>query len=235
MYCLKCGSNILERHVRFVGACVCLDYTCSMGHQDTWYSSPSSNQTFFINVKVACVTTMSGIRYSAIKHFCDLIELPFISRPRFDYHRTTWLFPVITKMFITGKDKLLSQLKNKASVALCGDGQFDSPGFSAKFCTYSLMDCETNEIIDFCVIQKGQHSGELETQSCRQVMQVLVDENGIKVDDFVTDRHAGIGKMMRELFPVIFHWFDVWHMVKSLSSKLRTAKIPANFYYNSLL
>ena len=36
----------------------------------------------------------------------------------------------------------------------------------------------------------------------------------------MTDRHTGIGSMMKDIFPGIFHAFDVWHMGKSLLKKL---------------
>ena len=34
---------------------------------------------------------------------------------------------------------------------LVGDGHSDSPGFSIKFRTYTLMNSKTNQIIDCCV------------------------------------------------------------------------------------
>ena len=44
------------------------------------------------------------------------------------------------------KDKLLQTYKN-CHLVLAGDGRCDSPGNSAKFCTYSLMDTATNKIV----------------------------------------------------------------------------------------
>ena len=35
----------------------------------------------------------------------------------------------------------------------------NSPGYSAKMCTYIIMNCKANEVIDFIVIQKGQYQG----------------------------------------------------------------------------
>lgn len=58
------------------------------------------------------------------------------------------------------------------NVVLCGDAQFDSPGYSAKYCT--IMDCGTNEVVDFSVLQKGQVTGGLEHQVFRQVWEGLV-------------------------------------------------------------
>ena len=91
---------------------------------------------------------------------------------------------------------------------------------SQQNCTYSIMNIVQNEIIDFIVIQKGQFTGELERQACQLLLGILVNEVKLDVGDFVTDRHTAIGSMMKDIFPGIFHAFDVWHMGKSLLKKL---------------
>ena len=80
-----------------------------------------------------------------------------------------------------------------------GDAQYDSPGFTAKYCTYSIMHCTTNEIVDFCVIQRGQFTGELKRQACQLLLDIKLD-----IGDFVTDRHTGIRAMMRKFSPQYF-------------------------------
>ena len=80
-------------------------------------------------------------------------------------------------MYVSQRDLVVSKLKALGSkLTICGDAQFDSPGFSAKYCTYSIMNCPTNEIIDFIVIQKGQFTGELERQACQLLLGILVNE-----------------------------------------------------------
>ena len=44
-------------------------------------------------------------------------------------------------------------MKQSGSVDVCGDGRCDSPGHSAKYGTYTLMDEKTNLIIEFSVVQ----------------------------------------------------------------------------------
>jgi hypothetical protein len=125
------------------------------------------------------------------------------------------------------KEKICDQLRAKnernEKVVLCGDAQFDSPGFSAKYCTYSIMDCETNQLVDFAVLQKGQVAGGLEHQTFNQVWGVLVTEEKIKVDDFVIDRQASIAKIVSDHYPESNVCYDIWHMAKSLASNLTTA------------
>lgn len=42
---------------------------------------------------------------------------------------------------------------DKAHITLGGGGRCDSPGYSAKYGSYSLMDLETNKIVDLQLIQ----------------------------------------------------------------------------------
>jgi len=56
---------------------------------------------------------------------------------------------------------------------LAGDGQFNSPGFCAKHCTYPVMDIHSGEIVNFKLFQKGQIIGDLERQACKQLLTEL--------------------------------------------------------------
>ena len=38
----------------------------------------------------------------------------------------------------------------------------------------------------------------------------------IAVKTFVSDRHSSITKHMREQLPQIIHYFDIWHLKKSM-------------------
>ena len=221
-FCIECGSRLVARKVRFRGATVLVDYVCSAwGHRNTWQSSPSSHRHFLLNSLLSFSGTLSGIKYSSMQHFMELSEMPFITKTVFHKHRKMWLFPVIVRMYNTQKSLIISKLKALGSkLTVCGDGQFDSPGFSAKYCTYSVMNCLTNELLEFIVIQRGQCTGELERPACELLLDILVNEIKLDIGEFVTDRHTGIGAMMKEKFPSIFHAFDIWHMGKSLLKKL---------------
>ena len=55
----------------------------------------------------------------------------------------------------TTQANILSSYKDKA-VVLASDGRCDSSGSSAKFCTYSFMDIETNTIIHVETVDKRE-------------------------------------------------------------------------------
>ena len=43
--------------------------------------------------------------------------------------------------------------KNKDGVILTGDGRCDSPGYSAKFGSYTIIEQQINRVLDFQLVQ----------------------------------------------------------------------------------
>lgn len=211
---------MLEKSVRYDGLLLTVDYSCSLGHRKVWHSGPSKHRQPLINAEVVGAAKMSGIGFTGLQELFQLLEMPIISGKTFYNLAKRWLYPLITEQFTRMKSEIIRELRSTGNLVLCGDAQFDSPGYSAKFCTYTIMDCTTNKVVDTIVIQKGQYEGELEKQACRELLNILINEDKLDIAQFVNDRHQGIAKMMREEFEIIFHGFDIWHVAKSLRKQL---------------
>ena len=102
-FCIKCGGQISRFKPRFCGMAVTIEYVCSLctfrDRAATWFSGSIMNRQSLINVKTSCALIMSGIRFQSMQNFWNLMELPTLSRPTFDKHIKTWLFPVIYRMY----------------------------------------------------------------------------------------------------------------------------------------
>jgi transposase-like protein len=83
------------------------------------------------------------------------------------------------------------------------------------------MDLETDKILDFIVLQRGQVDGELEKQACDRLLSKF-EAKGVKFKLFLSDRHMGIRCMMKQKYSHIEHQFDVWHLAKSLVKRLKS-------------
>lgn len=59
------------------------------------------------------------------------------------------------QVWATEQAALMERAKG-SDLRLLGDGRCDSPGHSAKYLTYSLMDAETTQIIHFVQVQVGE-------------------------------------------------------------------------------
>ena len=67
------------------------------------------------------------------------------------------MLPVVSKSWTEHQDSVMSFLAGE-TVKLIGDGRCDSPGHSAKYGTYTMMDASTGLIIDHEVVQVSEVS-----------------------------------------------------------------------------
>ena len=66
----------------------------------------------------------------------------------------------------------------------------------------------------------GSYQTELEgVKRCFGFLQRL----GVKIGVFISDRHRGIAKWIRENCPGTTHFFDIWHVARSVTKKLLAA------------
>ena len=82
---------------------------------------------------------------------------------------------------------------------LAADGRCDSPGKSAKYCTYCLMDHETNKILHVDTVDKREvrlQSPNMEreafsTRSMTHILQI------VQCPEVITDASSSIQKIIR--------------------------------------
>ena len=121
-----------------------------------------------------------------------------------------YLFPVIHTNYTMQQDAVLEFLRDN-NLQLSGDGRRDSPGYSVKYCTYSLMDLAIDLILDYKLIQYSETG--------RQSLNYLLEQD-VSIVTIATDRHRGVGVLMKSDYPHISHQYDVWHMAKGVVKQL---------------
>ena len=90
--------------------------------------------------------------------------------------------------------ELLTKYKNK-NLVLVGDGRCDSPGSSAKFCTYSAMEIESGKILQAETVDKREvdlQSPNMERKAFKRSMEFLLSH--IKCTEIITDASSSIQK-----------------------------------------
>ncbi|XP_055958272.1 uncharacterized protein LOC126827962 [Patella vulgata] len=107
------------------------------------------------------------------------------------------------------------------NVKLGGDARCCSPGHTAKYGSYSLMDLESGIVLDVQLIQVTEvnDSYAMEKEGLIRGLEALKGK-GVQATDLTTDRHCSVRKHMRTMEPDINHWFDVWHVAKGVYKKL---------------
>ena len=59
----------------------------------------------------------------------------------------------------------------------------------------------------------------MEKEGLRQSLNYLLERN-VSINTIATDRHKGVGALMKSQYTYISHQFDVWHMAKGVAKQL---------------
>ncbi|XP_063436361.1 uncharacterized protein LOC134717799 [Mytilus trossulus] len=153
-----------------------------------------------------------------------ILFLKFIGQTQYYSIQKDIAIPAIDHYYSLQREVVLQQLQGKQLV-LGGDGRCDSPGYSAKYCTYTFMDTLTGVIPDFSLVQVNEttSSTEMELIGFQRSLSNIEDAN-LAVDVLVTDRHVQIRKAMITDHSDKNHQFDVWHLSKSEKKKILVIK-----------
>ena len=138
------------------------------------------------------------------------------------------MYPVVHTNYIRQQEAVVEYLRGE-QLHLSGDGRCDSPGYSAKYGTYSLMDSATDLILDYSLVQVSEVSSSvaMEKEGLRRCLDKLLTQ-GFSISSIATDRHTGVASLMKKEYSFIEHQFDVWHMAKSVTKKI-TKKAKAKY------
>ncbi|XP_066270376.1 uncharacterized protein [Branchiostoma lanceolatum] len=97
-------------------------------------------------------------------------------------------------------------------------------GHSAKYGTYTMFCNSISKLVHFEMLQSNQsgNSNKMELHGAKRCFKFLSDA-GLKVSTFITDRHRGICAWIRDEQKDTAHFFDLWHVCKSLVKELSKA------------
>ncbi|XP_065303899.1 uncharacterized protein [Dermacentor albipictus] len=208
-YSLRCEGTLTE---------VCVQ--CPLGHQLFWRNQDVVNQQPVLNLKLSAALLFSGNNPAATLRMLASIGVEVVTGRTFFNIQRIHLWPAVDKVWREQQKQLFENARGQ-EVELAGDGRADSPGFSAKFGTYSLMDVANNKVLHVELVQSNEVGGSchMELEGLKRSLQFL-ENHSISVKTLVTDRHAQIKAYMRREKPGIRHEFDVWHVAKGVSKKL---------------
>ena len=147
----------------------------------------------------------------------DVINISFISHTTFNKIQKKYLFPAIHRVYTTNRQLIIDNAVEKGDIDLLGDGRCDSPGYNAKYGTYTVLDKNTGLILDFNVshVRIAGNSARMELDGLKQVLERL-EGHGLPISSLTTDRHKQVRRYMRKEKGKINHQFHVWHVAKNI-------------------
>eukprot|EP00057_Strongylocentrotus_purpuratus_P012939 XP_011667413.1 PREDICTED: uncharacterized protein LOC105439756 [Strongylocentrotus purpuratus] len=224
--CLSCLSK--NMHVekvcpRSYGSQLKVVATClDCGHLREWMSQPKIGEVNAGNLLLAAAILYGGGSPTKILRVLRHMNLKAISVNTFLGYQRDYFQPAIIRVMKKEQTKLIRDIPEGEQLILGGDGRADSPGHSAKYGSYVLMDLKTSKIMDMQLVQSNEvtSSNAMEKEGLVRGLTSL-QEKGVEIESLVTDRHASVAKWMRENQPDIKHQYDVWHIAKGLKKKIK--------------
>ncbi|CAH2293317.1 PREDICTED: uncharacterized protein LOC100485380 [Pelobates cultripes] len=218
-----CNSPITNTEKIISGTLLKVYTVCESNHRcEFWSSQPMIGNRSCGNLLASASILFSGSHFAKVSELFAIFGVSFISQSMHYIYQKLFLFPIIDHHYKKERRLLIDSLRGKM-VCLSGDGQCDSPGFNAKYCTYSLLEEKSQKIIECNTIQVSEEKSSIAMESLafkRCMDQVLADK--ILISILVTNHHVSIRKIMRERYKHINHQFDIWHYCRSIYLKLST-------------
>ncbi|XP_072279210.1 uncharacterized protein [Pyxicephalus adspersus] len=224
-----CTGKIQKIKKYLVGSALVVTGVCSKDHKfRMWASQPFVGHMPMGNLFLSGAIVCSGSYFQKMKDFFSLLCMPDISQSTHEKNQQKYIYPTIEHHWENDRNRVLKSLGNKP-VALAGDGQCDPSGFNKMSCSYIFMEMDTQKIVDFQVeqLQQGDSPDMLEPNTFRTALDRLLNTK-LKVKVIASARNAGIRRILRSDYRNILHKYDLWHLAKSIESKLQAASKEAN-------
>lgn len=155
--CPSCGSRRLTWTRREFGSQLCVSLTCNeegCRHSSMWTSQPTLGRIPAGNVYLSAGILFAGASVVKVLRVLSHMNVAAISTRTFFRHQQQLLFPAIKNLWKGQQQWLLSTFQAEGTDLVCGgDGRADSPGHSAKFGTYTMMELRHKAIVDVQLVQ----------------------------------------------------------------------------------
>lgn len=200
-------NNVPQVKHHFVGATLVVHTTCQAGHHYSFASSHEKNGMFVNNVQSAAALLLSGNNFSKISRMAEFLNLGFVSESTFYRIQRLYLFPAVEEWWAWMREELVKEFVDE-KIVVGGDGQCDSPGFSAKNLCYFLMEITSSYILEVEVRDKrhvGLTSVNMEKDALKNALSRL--KSVLDIVEVATDASASIKKFIGELTLVCNYLF----------------------------
>ncbi|KAH7948148.1 hypothetical protein HPB52_018774 [Rhipicephalus sanguineus] len=152
-FCRVCHKRC-RNEFKVVGSMLHVTSSCPH-HTETWQSQPLVGNKPAGNVLLAAAILFSGCTVATFLRALKSINVQTVHERTFFNYQRGYFLPAIKKLFQTRQDQLLKDLPEDG-VEIAGDGRCDSPGYSAKYCTYTVLATEVGQILHYEQIRVGE-------------------------------------------------------------------------------
>ncbi|XP_071832101.1 uncharacterized protein [Apostichopus japonicus] len=211
----------------FYGSDLVVKWKCGETYRPsgTWCSQPKLRGMYAGNLQLAAGIFVSGNSFTKTGQLFKSMKLKGISNDTFFRVKKLYVAPAVEEMWGNMQETLFTSLTDK-EVVVSGDARNDSPGHSAQYCTYTMMEESSGKVLHMEIVDVREAAGKrpnMEKIGFTRSMDFLMER--INVKEVVTDGHLQIAALMRNCskYEGIIHQNDVWHGSKCLTKMLTKA------------
>ena len=193
-----CNSSPNVTH-HFIGTTLDANISCQVGHAFRFCSSHEVNQMYVNNIQVAAAVLLSGNNFGKVKRLAESMNLAFVSKSSYFRIQRVYLLPAVDEWWGWMRDQLMDEFRGQ-EVVCSGDGQCDSPGFSAKNLCYFIMEVTSKYILQVQIVDKrhvGLVSSNMEVEGLKKSLKKLQED--LNVVELVTDASSSVKKLLGRL------------------------------------
>ena len=156
--CSSCGLGQIAES-RTMGSCVIYTLKClNCDVEKTWTSQPMSGTMPYGNLILSGAIMFAGASPVKTLRILNFAGIQTFHLSTYMSIQSLYLTPTILSVWKSSQGELIQQIQDSGqSVKLAGDARCCSPGHTAKYGSYSMMDMHTGKILDIKLVQVCQH------------------------------------------------------------------------------
>ena len=153
--CRYCSSVATDVKKSIVGSFLRITQICNKCKRTwCWESQPHVGSIPAGNIYISAAILYAGAFPAKVLRMFQILQCATITSKTFFRHQTMILQPAIRMTWEKDQISLFQRMKAQSrSLVLSGDGRADSPGHSAKYGSYSVIELSCNKVLDFKLVQ----------------------------------------------------------------------------------
>lgn len=153
--CRYCLSPITNVRKMVLGSLLKIEQTCGeCNNKWIWNSQPYYGAIPAGNVLQSSAILFSGCLPAKALRMFSILRCASITRKTYFRHQSELLTLCTQHVWNLHQSELIREFKDKnKKLILSGDGRADSPGHSAKYGSYTVVDLTVNKVVDFQLVQ----------------------------------------------------------------------------------
>ncbi|KAG0430163.1 hypothetical protein HPB47_022947 [Ixodes persulcatus] len=128
-----------------------------------------------VQATITCSVDHGGSPTKVLRLF-DIMGIASIQSTQFYEYQRCYLLPAVTKVWRAAQQALIDSLRGRP-LRLAGDGRSDSPGFSALYGTYSLLETTVNRIIHLELVKMCPPEFRERTETFKKLESVVLSNH----------------------------------------------------------